>query len=457
MELSDAGVAFLARWEGKRNSLYNDSKNHCTIGIGHLVHMGPCDGSEPDEFKRGLSDDEVWDLFRTDVAVYVEAVNRLVAVPLTQERFDRLVSFAFNWGIGNVGGFPATSILERVNAEDWASVADELVNGRGPITTQYPSGRRYDKDDAGVRARRVEEAAVFRMTPVQIVRAVIADLEAAGIPVQEIAGWEDRGRPYAFNPRGAVDHHTATRGYQYDYPSLGIVRDGRSDLPGPLSNFGIGRITGTVYVIAGGFCNHAGGGGWNGLRGNGSVWGASEAENDGIGEPVSPEQMKARLHLHAALCRHTGYGPEMIACHREWSDGGKIDPTGVDGDWLRDAVYNLLNATPEPEPEPDTEAPELFIFDYFEGDKHKGILYSDGFYYWGVTGETLAFYNTGKVPHLGAKGEAFMADLTFREKRNAPKVENAQDPQSATDLVDINGCVTLFGPVEALTTSQGGG
>lgn len=191
-----------------------------------------------------------------------------------------------------------------------------------------------------------DDGAAFIVTPVEIVRAVIADLDAAGIPVQEIDGWEDRGRPYAFNPRGAVDHHTATKGYQYDYPSLGIVRDGRSDLPGPLANFGIGRITGTVYVISGGYCNHAGGGGWAGLSGNGSVWGASEAENDGIGEEISPKQTKARLHLHAALCRHTSYGPEMISCHREWSDGGKIDPTGVDGDWLRSAVADLLNNGP---------------------------------------------------------------------------------------------------------------
>lgn len=365
MELSDDGAAFTAKWEGtvKRNGLhvlYEDSLGHTTVGIGHLVHLGPIDGSEPDEFKRGLTDDEAWELFRADAAVYVEAVDRLVTVELTQRQFDAIVDFAFNWGIGEVGGFPATSVLKLINDEDWEGVAEELVNGRGPVTDAYPYGRPYDKGLPGVRARRIAEAEAFkvpRMSNVDIVWAVIADLEAAGIPVQQISGWENRGRPYAFNPRGAVDHHTATKGYAYDYPSLGIVRDGRSDLPGPLSNFGIGRHTGTVYVISAGFCNHAGGGGWNGLRGNGSVWGASEAENDGIGEPVGPEQMKARLHLHAALCRHTGYGPEMIACHREWSDGGKIDPTGVDGDWLRSAVAELLENPPTPEPEP--EEPEV--------------------------------------------------------------------------------------------------
>ncbi len=60
MNLSDEGAAFTARWEGKRNQLYNDTLGHCTIGIGHLVHHGPCNGSEPEEFKRGLTDEQVW-------------------------------------------------------------------------------------------------------------------------------------------------------------------------------------------------------------------------------------------------------------------------------------------------------------------------------------------------------------------------------------------------------------
>lgn len=463
--LSDDGAAFIAEQEGtvKRNGLhvlYNDPLGHATIGIGHLVHEGPINGSEPEEFKRGLTDEQAWAQFREDAAVYVDAVDRLVTVELTQERFDALVDFAFNWGIGETSGFPATSVLRLVNQRDWAGVAYELVSGRGPSTPQYPNGRPYDKGLAGVRRRRELEAEAFVMDTVSIVRAVIADLEATGIPVQEIDGWEDRGRPYAFNPRGLLWHHTATKGYQYDYPSLGIVRDGRSDLPGPLAQFGIGRITGTVYVIAGGYANHAGGGGWGGLTGNGSVWGI-EAEGDGIGEEWTPELIRSYVALSVALCRHGGFESDRICRHAEWSDGGKIDTATSpldDGDWIRARVAASLNAPvePDPEPEPDLEVPDLFIFDYKVGEDHRGILYSDGFYCWGVTGQTLAFYNTGKVPHLGAKGPEFLADLTFREKRqSAPTV--AQEAASAADLVDVDGCVTLYGPVEALAGARGDG
>jgi GH24 family phage-related lysozyme (muramidase) len=361
VQLSDDGAAFIAREEGAVPYWYKDALGFWTLGIGHLrvadefsdVAQRRADGT----FTAGrrLTDAEMWDLFRTDAARFVEAVDRLVTVDLIQRQFDMLVDFAFNWGIGALGGFPATSILRLVNDRDWAGVARELVDGIGPRTPSYPDGRRYDKGLPGVRVRRQREAEAFLvapMTPVEIIRVVIADMKAWGDPVALVPGWETRGRPYRFAPRGAVDHHTASRGYANDYPSLGIVRDGRSDLPGPLSQFGIGRITGTLYVIAAGYANHAGGGGWNGLTGNGSVWGASEAENDGIGEPISPAQMRTRLHLHASLARHTGYGPASICCHREWSDGGKIDPTGVDGDWLRAEVTRLLANTPIPGPTP---------------------------------------------------------------------------------------------------------
>ena len=57
---------------------------------------------------------------------------------------------------------------------------------------------------------------------------------------------------------GGLAHHTATPAkVAGDYPSLQIVRDGRSDLPGPLAQIGLGR-SGKVYLIASGVVWHAG-------------------------------------------------------------------------------------------------------------------------------------------------------------------------------------------------------
>ncbi len=267
-----------------------------------------------------------------------------------------LFDFAFNWGIGEVSGFPATSVLRLVNAGDFAGVAHDLVHGRGPATTQYPGGRPYDKGLEGVRKRRIEEAAAFvdaapperqPMNPVDIIRRAMADLLLADVPKHFVPGWENRGRPYPFHPECVVCHHTATSARASgDYPSLGIVRDGRSDLPGPLSQFGLGR-SGMIYVIAAGTANHAGPGGWRGVSGNTRAWGI-EAENDGVGQPWSPGQLDAYPRLCAALARHTGFGPEMVCAHREWNPRDKIDPTGIDMGWLRSEVARLLVGTPKP-------------------------------------------------------------------------------------------------------------
>lgn len=181
-----------------------------------------------------------------------------------------------------------------------------------------------------------------------ILHAVADDLRQDGIEVEFIDRWESRGRPSApaFDPAGLVCHHTATsRQAKGDYPSLGIVRDGRPDLAGPLAQLGLGR-SGKVYIIAAGKANHAGDGGWLGLSGNASVWGI-EAENDGIGEPWPAVQFDAYVRLAAALARHTGFGAEMVCGHKEWTPY-KIDPAGINMPNFRAQVKNLLTVSAPP-------------------------------------------------------------------------------------------------------------
>ena len=181
------------------------------------------------------------------------------------------------------------------------------------------------------------------MSTADIIGAVVAELEQKNVRVEFIDGWEERSTASLprLNPGGIVCHHTAGKGHAFDYPSLGIVRDGRPDLSGPLAQFGIGRHTGTVYVIAAGKANHAGPGGWNGLSGNASVWGI-EAENDGEHEPWAAVSLRSYLLLCVALARHTGFGADMICGHREWTSE-KIDPTGIDMDWFRGEVQRVLD------------------------------------------------------------------------------------------------------------------
>jgi GH24 family phage-related lysozyme (muramidase) len=98
-KLSKRGAQFIARFEGFRPKLYNDPVGHCTIGIGHLVHRGKCNGTEPAPFKKGLTRAQAYELLQKDARRMEKAVNSL-RVPLNQHQFDALVSFTFNLGPG---------------------------------------------------------------------------------------------------------------------------------------------------------------------------------------------------------------------------------------------------------------------------------------------------------------------------------------------------------------------
>src|SRR4051795_12520666 len=85
-------------------------------------------------------------------------------------------------------------------------------------------------------------------------------LRKHGLKVVEVDGWYDRGRPSStgeLNPVGVLCHHTATTKSTSITNVLKLLRVGRSDLPGPLCQFSLGR-DGTVYVVAAGRANHAG-------------------------------------------------------------------------------------------------------------------------------------------------------------------------------------------------------
>lgn len=146
--LSDRGVDFIARFEGFRSALYNDPAGHCTIGYGHLVHRGRCNGSEPAELRAGISRRRAAQLLRADAAAAVAAVRDNVAVALTQEQFDALVSFTFNVG---AGAFRRSTLLERLNAGALEAVPAQL--GRW-VTA---GGRRLP----GLVTRRAAEARLF--------------------------------------------------------------------------------------------------------------------------------------------------------------------------------------------------------------------------------------------------------------------------------------------------------
>ena len=148
----------------------------------------------------------------------------------------------------------------------------------------------------------------------------------SGLPVVEVPGWRTRGHGPMQSVSGIVCHHTATSARAPgSYPSLAIVRDGRSDLAGPLSQLGLGR-DGVVYVIAAGKCWHAGP--VNDGRYSNSHAIGIEAEHDGLGPWWDPAMYDAYVRLVAALQSHYGIAAPPRG-HKEVATplGVKVDPT----------------------------------------------------------------------------------------------------------------------------------
>lgn len=173
-------------------------------------------------------------------------------------------------------------------------------------------------------------------------------LRSWGLKVVEVGGWQTRSaKTTTFTPVAVMVHHTATKG-PANAPSLNIITNGRTGVPGPLSQFLLAR-DGTVYLISGNRANHGGyGGPIAGIpkdSGNRYAWGI-EAENDGRGEPWGAAQLNAYYRLTAALLALMKKDSRAVCAHKEYAPSRKIDPAGIDMNQFRKNVQAALNAGP---------------------------------------------------------------------------------------------------------------
>ena len=142
MKASDLCIEFLKELEGCETYPYPDVVGKMTIGVGHLIKPGevfPVDG---------ITDAEATKLLCEDLATFEACVDAMVEVPLNQNQFDALCSFAFNLGCGKL---ESSTLLRKLNTGDYKGAADEFLRWN----------KAGGKVFAGLMKRREKERSLF--------------------------------------------------------------------------------------------------------------------------------------------------------------------------------------------------------------------------------------------------------------------------------------------------------
>ena len=180
-------------------------------------------------------------------------------------------------------------------------------------------------------------------------------LRNAGVVVEEAPGWIGHNHGAMASVESIIIHHTAGAATG-DYPSYNVVRTGRSGLPGPLAQLGVGR-SGKVYVFSNGVSYHAGVVHYSWMDNQHSI--GLEVESVGTGALWPDVQVHGTARAVAALCKRYGLTVDKVLGHKEVCSpaGRKVDPVGIPGDMpaFRALVQQYINGdfdipeTPEEE------------------------------------------------------------------------------------------------------------
>ena len=165
MKLSPEGAALMHRYEGYRTRPYLCPAHIWTVGYGHVLYQDqiqlPMVRKEGytgfirmnyplrPEHNRVWSKEEIEKLFAVDVAAFERGVLRLVpGCAGHQGRFDALVSFAYNAGLGNL---QRSQIRMKANRDDIEGAADAFMQWTKAGGKELP----------GLVKRRRDERALF--------------------------------------------------------------------------------------------------------------------------------------------------------------------------------------------------------------------------------------------------------------------------------------------------------
>lgn len=165
-EINQAGLNLIKSFEGILDGdpstvnldPYVDPVGIYTIGWGHAIVWGNnfLRTSTPNAkaiakqlYPNGLTMQQAEELLRNDIKATSIPVEALIKVPVTDNQFAALVSFAFNVGVNNLRN---STLLRKLNARDYEGAALEFAKWN-------KAGGQVLK---GLTRRREAEATLFR-------------------------------------------------------------------------------------------------------------------------------------------------------------------------------------------------------------------------------------------------------------------------------------------------------
>ncbi|MGB1539350.1 MAG: lysozyme [Rickettsiales bacterium] len=140
--INQEGVSLIKYFEGFSPAVYLDAAGLATIGYGHLLRKN-------EVYEGEITQRQAEILLQQDLGVAQRAVQRLVHVPLTDNQFAALVSFAFNLG---AGALQRSTLRHKVNREEHGEVPAEFKRW------VWAGGKRL----AGLIRRREAEAVLYQ-------------------------------------------------------------------------------------------------------------------------------------------------------------------------------------------------------------------------------------------------------------------------------------------------------
>lgn len=119
-KVNKAGLDLIKSFEGLVLHPYLDSVNVPTIGYGTTFYE---DGTKVTMQDPSITEGRAEELLIEHVESFAKSVEKAVKVPLTDNQFAALVSFAYNLGTGNLN---SSTLLRKLNAGDYQGAANEF-------------------------------------------------------------------------------------------------------------------------------------------------------------------------------------------------------------------------------------------------------------------------------------------------------------------------------------------